>query len=96
MKPARKIKTMWATWGLKDGTPVRDLVADILKLLEEHGDSLTVDGYFDIDLKYERLENDTEYNNRINYEAREIDREKNLLKILLDKYGLPTEDLKNG
>lgn len=95
MKPEREKKTVWTAWELKDETPVGDLVADIFKLLEEHGDSLVVDGYNSVDLKYERWETDNEYDSRVNYEIREADREKRQLKALLEKYGLPEEDFEN-
>lgn len=94
-KPEREKRTVWTTWEIKDGRPVGELVADIFKLLEQYGDSLVIDGYNDIGLKYERWETDAEYDSRVNYEAKEVAREKRQLKILLEKYGLPEEDLEN-
>lgn len=94
MNPEREKKTVWITWNIKDETPIGELVADIFKLLEQYGDSLVVDGWNDVELKYERWETDSEYDSRVNYEAREVAREKRQLKALLEKYGLP-EDFEN-
>lgn len=93
-KPEREKRDIWITWEIKDGRPIGDLVADIFKLLEEHGDSLVVDGYNEVGLKYERWETDEKYDIRVNYKAREVAREKRQLKALLEKYGLP-EDFEN-
>ena len=91
MKPEREKKTVWTTWNIEHNTPVGELVAEIFKLLEEHGDSLVVDGYNGVELKCERWETDLEYTYRIDCEAREAAREKKHLKALLEKYGLPED-----